>query len=195
MNATPTPAYGGAGHSCADAMDGDLGWALGMVFRRYLKAAKQAAVDLPGGPRGYQVLRSAAGETPSTQLAIAEQLGVDRTVMTYLLDDLEAEGLIERLADPSDRRVRRIAATAKGRAQLAELGERLDAAERQCLTGLDEADQAILRRLVNRLARIAAVGEPPGAACEVVAEVEPGESGTASRGIPVRRPRRPARRG
>jgi DNA-binding MarR family transcriptional regulator len=195
MEPTPTPAWHGAGHSCADAMDGDLGWALGMVFRRYLKAAKQAAVDLPGGPRGYQVLRSAAGDTPSTQLAIAEQLGVDRTVMTYLLDDLEAEGLIERLADPSDRRVRRIAATATGRARLAELGERLDEAERQCLAGLDEGDQAILRRLVNRLARVAAVGEPSVSPCEVVAEVEPGVSGTGPRGIPVRRARRSARRG
>jgi len=195
MNATPTPAFRDAGHSCADAMDGDLGWALGMIFRRYLKAAKQAAGDLPGGPRGYQVLRSAVGEPPSTQLAIAEQLGVDRTVMTYLLDDLEAEGLIERLADPSDRRVRRIAATAKGRARLTELGERLDDAERQCLAGLDEGDQAILRRLVNRLARVAAVGEPSASPCEVVAEVEPAEDTTGLRGIPSRRPRRPARRG
>src|SRR5215475_14206993 len=168
MSATPTPAVRHTERSCADAMDGDLGWALGMIFRRYLKAAKEAAVDLPGGPRGYQVLRSAAGETPSTQLAIAEQLGVDRTVMTYLLDDLEAEGLIERLADPSDRRVRRIAATAKGRTRLAELGERLDDAERQCLAGLDGGDQAILRRLVNRLARVAAVGEPNVSPCEVV---------------------------
>lgn len=176
-------------------MDGDLGWALGMIFRRYLKAAKQAAVDLPGGTRGYQVLRSAAGDAASTQLAIAEQLGVDRTVMTYLLDDLEEEGLIERLADPSDRRVRRIAATAKGRARLAEMGERLDEAERACLAGLDEGDQSVLRRLVNRLARVAAVGEPPGAACEVVAEVEPAETGTGSAGNPGRRPRRPARRG
>lgn len=195
MSATPTPSVRHTGRSCADAMDGDLGWALGMIFRRYLKAAKEAAVDVPGGTRGYQVLRSAAGETPSTQLAIAEQLGVDRTVMTYLLDDLEEAGLIERLADPSDRRVRRIAATAKGRARLVELGARLDEAERVALAGLDEGDQAVLRRLVNQLARVAAVGEPPGAACEVVAEVEPVESGTGSAGIPRRRPRRPARRG
>jgi DNA-binding MarR family transcriptional regulator len=195
MNATPTPTSRGAERSCAEAMDGDLGWALGMVFRRYVKAAKQAAADLPGGPRGYQVLRSAAGDTPSTQLAIAEQLGVDRTVMTYLLDDLEADGLIERLADPSDRRVRRIAATAKGRARLAELGERLDEAERASLAGLDEGEQITLRRLVNRLAWVAAVGEPPGFACDQLAELERAETGTDSGGIPGRRTRRPARRG
>ena len=35
--------------------------------------------------------------------------------MTYLLDDLEKAGLIERRPDPADRRARRIAATASGR--------------------------------------------------------------------------------
>jgi DNA-binding MarR family transcriptional regulator len=191
MNATPTPELRGSAHSCADAMDGDLGWALGMIFRRYLKAANQATSDVPGGPRGYQVLRSAAGHAPSTQLAIAQQLGVDRTVMTYLLDDLEREGLIERLADPSDRRVRRISATDRGRARLAELNGRLAEAEQQSLAGLAEQEQATLRRLVNQLARLAAVGEPQVNACNVAED-----AGIAPDGIPAgRRARRPAHRG
>jgi DNA-binding MarR family transcriptional regulator len=176
-------------------MDGDLGWALGMIFRRYLKFANEATSQLPGGPRGYQVLRSAAGETPSTQLAIAQQLGVDRTVMTYLLDDLEREGLIERLADPSDRRVRRIAATAKGRARLAQLRERLAEAERLSLAGLAQDEQAALRDLANRLGRVAAVGEPPDAACRMADDVERCGDGTGVEGIPGRRPRRTGRRG
>jgi DNA-binding MarR family transcriptional regulator len=195
MNATPTPAVRASAHSCADAMDGDLGWALGMIFRRYLKFANEATSQLPGGPRGYQVLRSAAGETPSTQLAIAQQLGVDRTVMTYLLDDLEREGLIERLADPSDRRVRRIAATAKGVARLAELRERLAEAEQRSLSGLAEDEQATLRGLANRLGRVAAVGEAPDAACRMADDVGRGADGIGVEGIPGRRPRRPGRRG
>ena len=190
MNATPVPDVRGSAHSCADAMDGDLGWALGMIYRRYLKAAGQVTADVPGGPRGYQVLRSAASQAPSTQLAIAQQLGVDRTVMTYLLDDLEREGLIERLADPSDRRVRRIAATGNGRTRLAELNDRLAAAETEALAGLGEADQATLRGLVNRLARVAAVGEPRVDACQIAEDVDLG-----SGAIPGRKPRRPAHRG
>src|SRR5204862_8339718 len=42
-----------------------------------------------------------------TQLALAQHLGVDRTVMTYLIDDLEAAKLIERRPDPTDRRADR----------------------------------------------------------------------------------------
>src|ERR1700733_12114543 len=79
----------------------DLGWALGVVFRGYVKATHEALADLPGGPRGYQVLAAAAGDEHGSQLALAQHLGVDRTVMTYLLDDLESAGLIERRPDPA----------------------------------------------------------------------------------------------
>jgi DNA-binding MarR family transcriptional regulator len=65
-----------------------------MVFRGYVNATHEALADLPGGPRGYQVLAAAAGDEHGSQLALAQHLGVDRTVMTYLLDDLEAAGLI-----------------------------------------------------------------------------------------------------
>src|SRR5262249_494845 len=85
-------------------VESDLGWALGVVFRRYAKAATAALDDVPGGPRGYQVLATTNSEGPKRQLDLAAQLGVDRTVMTYLLDDLEKAGLVQRRPDPADRR-------------------------------------------------------------------------------------------
>src|SRR5580692_8946995 len=117
----------GAGERCDDALADDLGWGLGTVFRAYVKAAHEAVADLPGGPRGYQVLAAAAQGTVGSQLALAQHLGVDRTVMTYLLDDLEAAGLIERRPDPSDRRARRLVATPHGRATLTRLDQQLRA--------------------------------------------------------------------
>src|SRR5579862_4539501 len=100
---------------CDGALSDDLGWALGVVFRSYAKAANSAFCDVPGGPRGYQVLAATARSDPRSQLELASHLGVDRTVMTYLLDDLEKAGLVERRPDPADRRARRIAATEAGR--------------------------------------------------------------------------------
>src|SRR5258708_7137666 len=97
--------------SCAGALAGDLGWGLGVALRAYVTAAHTAVADLPGGPRGYQILSAAAQGVVSSQLALAQHLGVDRTVMTYLIDDLEAAKLIERRPDPADRRARRIVAT------------------------------------------------------------------------------------
>src|SRR3984957_10852088 len=101
---------------CARALDNDLGWALGVVFRSYAQAARAAFADVPGGPRGYQVLTASSLAEPRSQLELAHHLGVDRTVMTYLLDDLERDGLIERRPDPADRRARRIAVTERGAA-------------------------------------------------------------------------------
>ena len=46
----------GEASGCADTLADDLGWGLGMLFRAYVKAAHAAVTDLPGGPRGYQVL-------------------------------------------------------------------------------------------------------------------------------------------
>src|SRR6202044_518662 len=119
--AAPSGFLAGTGAARAPAPDAadcilsdDLGWALGVVFRGYVKATHEALADLPGGPRGYQVLAAAAGDEHGSQLALAQHLGVDRTVMTYLLDDLEAAGLIERRPDPADRRARRGGSTPHG---------------------------------------------------------------------------------
>src|SRR5207248_10722040 len=55
-------------------------------------------------PRGWAVLSGLAEEGPRPQIDLAAATGTDRTVMTYLLDDLERQDLIERTRDPSDRR-------------------------------------------------------------------------------------------
>ncbi|MCW2598856.1 MAG: MarR family protein, partial [Frankiales bacterium] len=60
-------------------LDADLGWELGSVFRNYLKAVEAVVCDLPGGPRGYQVLASAAEDPVGNQGSLAQQLGIDRT--------------------------------------------------------------------------------------------------------------------
>jgi DNA-binding MarR family transcriptional regulator len=145
----------------------DLGLALSVVLRAYLEAATAVFAEVRGGARGYQILASAAHHAPPTQLALAQHLGIDRSVLTYLLDDLEQEGLVQRRADPADRRVRRIVLTAAGESRLCELGRRLGAAEQHALRGLGAAEQKTLRDLLWRASSAAATGE---SACTVVAE-------------------------
>jgi hypothetical protein len=60
----------------------DLGQALASLLRRYLEGAREATGDLPGGPRGYQVLANATPADCSNQATLAQRLGLDRTVMT-----------------------------------------------------------------------------------------------------------------
>ncbi len=142
-------------------LDADLGWSLGAVMRAYLRAAAAVVADVPGGPRGHQVLAAAARGGASTQLALAHHLGVDRTVMTYLLDDLERAGLVARRPDPADRRAGTLRLTPRGRREFARQSAAHEGWIAELLAGLTPPDQAALHRLLGRAkegAR-AAIGE------------------------------------
>jgi DNA-binding MarR family transcriptional regulator len=149
----------------------DLGWGLAVVFRAYVKAADAVTAGVPGGHRGYQVLCAAACDEPGSQASLAGRLGIDRTVMTYLLDDLENAGLVQRQPDPADRRSRRVAATAHGRAVLAGLDERFRRAEQSLLDGLDAVDQAAFRKLLRELAAHVNELDPVVTACQAVEDI------------------------
>jgi DNA-binding MarR family transcriptional regulator len=158
--------------ACQDALVDDLGWGLGVVFRAYVTAAHAAVADLPGGPRGYQVLSSAAHGAVGSQVALAQHLGIDRTVMTYLLDDLEAVGLIERRPDPADRRARQIVATEKGGELLVALDRRLQDAECHVLASLDEDARETFRAQIRLIATQANALDPVANPCELADNVD-----------------------
>jgi DNA-binding MarR family transcriptional regulator len=161
---------------CGAALSDDLGWALGVLFRAYSKAANAAVADIPGGPRGYQVLTAVSRSDPRSQLELANHLGLDRTVMTYLLDDLERAGLIERRPDPADRRARRIVATAAGSELGCRLAKRLMAAEEHVLAGLDTpGERDAFRALLQRLATRANDLDPVHNACDLAKLALPGQ--------------------
>ena len=162
-------------------LQSDLGWALGVLLRGYAKGAQTVIADVPGGPRGYQVLTSAVDGTPYTQLALANKLGIDRTVMTYLLDDLEKAGVIERQPDPSDRRARRIVATEAGRATLCNLQRELRHIEDRVLGALPEDDRARFRTLLRQVAVAIDERDPLQDACAVVDSLSGVEPATRAR--------------
>ncbi len=140
----------------AAAPDGcqfELGWGLTMLTRGFTQWAADAVSELPGGLRGHLVLASISqGQQPS-QVALAQQLGVDRTVMTYLLDELERAGYLERRRDPLDRRARHIVITEAGKTALGSYRTRVDAAEARLLAPLSESESATFRSAVQRIAR------------------------------------------
>lgn len=153
------------------ALDGDLGWTLGVVFRAYVKATNTVVGDLPGGHRGYQVLTAATRDQPHSQSALCQQLGIDRTVMTYLLDDLERAELVARKPSPTDRRTRHVIATETGRARLADLDRRLARAETHVLSGLSRAEQKSLKALLTQLAAHVNALDPVDSTCAVVEDI------------------------
>lgn len=137
-----------------------LGWSVATLGRGLLFASEDAARDVPGRLRGYQVLSLAARAVPRNQVALAQQVGIDRTVMTYLLDDLQAAGLIERRPDPADRRARQIVATAAGVALIEQVAARISAAEARVLSTLSAKEQDQLRAMMRRVATVVQATEP-----------------------------------
>ena len=96
-------------------IDSDLGWTLGMVFRSYVKTADEVFSNVPGGARGYLVLTAAVNEDPMPIGALAQRLGIDKTVMTYIVDALEDALFVERRPCPGrDRRTKQVAGTQLG---------------------------------------------------------------------------------
>ncbi|WP_436536117.1 MarR family winged helix-turn-helix transcriptional regulator [Actinoplanes sp. HUAS TT8] len=150
-------ASGGKSRGVADdlALETDLGWAIRLVSAAFSRVATESVAGLPGGPRGYLVLMALAGGEPPTQLVLAKEVSLDRTVMTYLLDDLEAHQLVTRRPDPRDRRARQVLITDTGRARLQQVRLGLAAAEARLLADLDEQDAEQLRTLLSRVAQTA----------------------------------------
>ena len=91
----------------------------------------------------------------SAQVNIAKRLKIEGPTMTRMLDTLEADGLVERLADPSDRRTKQLRLTAEGERVLEEIFTIADELRDRLLDGLpaDKIDElnAFLGLLTERL--------------------------------------------
>jgi DNA-binding MarR family transcriptional regulator len=88
---------------------------------------------------------------PMTQKALADALGIDRTTMVALLDDLEEKGYAVRQRHPRDRRAFLVHPTGSGRAAKAAAVRILDEQQRRFLAPLTPAERRQLAGLLTRL--------------------------------------------
>lgn len=89
----------------------------------------------------------------TSQLAVAQTLGIDRTTMVALLDDLEAHGVVARRPDPADRRRNVVELTKSGIATYDAARAAYASAEAAFLAGLDPAAADQLRVSLRTLLR------------------------------------------
>ena len=133
------------------ALDQDLHWCLVRLVRG-IGAAEVAAIEHTGlTVRGYILLRALGTEGASSQLTLAGTAMMDKSTLVRALDELEADGYVERGADPGDRRVRKISATKHGIAALNRAIEVIAEVEDQFLSGLTKTERAAFRKAATKL--------------------------------------------
>ena len=138
---------------------------MGNLSRRIGAAAEQLLGELGLRPRHHialTILRD-VGETGQAELATILQ--IDRTNLVGLLNDLAAQGLIERRRSAEDRRRHTVALTTRGRRQLAKAEFALLAIESDVLSGLDEDERRRLHELLQRAVGGCTGHTPPGGGC------------------------------
>jgi DNA-binding MarR family transcriptional regulator len=138
----------------------DLTWLLHRSAQRLRGALDEVARQYGlNGARDWIVLSAIAAGPRQTQLALAHSLGLDKTMMTSLLDRLESAGLVTRCQDSRDRRARIPELTEAGNRLQHELVAARDRAEAAALSEFSADEQRALRAMLHRLA--AGPGEDP----------------------------------
>ena len=91
----------------------------------------------------------------TTQIQIAKRIGIEGPTLTRTLDMLEADGLVERLADPKDRRNKHMRLTPAGYETLAEMFDIIQRLRERLLDGVAPAEitgtDRFLEMLIGRI--------------------------------------------
>lgn len=103
---------------------------------------------------GYSVLAALDRSAIRTQAALAEAIGADKTRIIAILDELQDKGLIERVADPEDRRARLLAITKDGRKVKEATQAAIQRGEERWLGTLSAGDRATFLRILQELSGV-----------------------------------------
>jgi len=122
-----------------------LGYATSRAFQRAL-----APLELE--PSQFAVLRSVGSDGGQSQQALAGRLRISPSRVVAIVDDLEARQLLERRPHPSDRRVRNLHLTSRGRELLDQATKLAMEHEQRLGEAFTDAERTQLLDLLDKLA-------------------------------------------
>lgn len=103
-------------------------------------------------PQTYAVLMALATDDGQSQRQLSARLGIHRNTMVSVIDALEADGLVQRMEHPDDRRAFAITLTDPARRLLPDLDEAGQSLEDTVTAPLSAAERNTLRELLQRIA-------------------------------------------
>ena len=128
-----------------DGLSAEVVALLGRITSRYLREYEAAAAQHALTPQQAKALLALDEALPMRR--VAERLGAEPSNITGIVDRLQTRGLVERHADPTDRRIKLIATTDAGKSVAAELRGHLRFAN-DPLVALTEPQRRTLRDLL-----------------------------------------------
>jgi len=131
---------------------GRLGYLLKHAQLRLAELTASAMAPFGITGRQLAVLIAIDSQAPLSQQEVARRLGVDRTTMVLLIDELENKRLVQRRQDPGDRRKNVVALTDAGRTTLRAAASASAEAERLFLGSLSDDAATQLRHALRSVA-------------------------------------------
>ncbi len=126
----------------------------GQLFFRLWRAshvrAAEALESVGLTPALFALLNVTGAREGAIQQELGSAIGIDRSTMVSLIDQLEGAGLAKRRPSATDRRAREIAITPKGRRLLERARQMLSQTEDEVLAGLSAEERSELVRLLRR---------------------------------------------
>jgi DNA-binding MarR family transcriptional regulator len=126
----------------------------GQLFFRLWRASHtrvaEALQTIALTPALFALLNVLGVREGAIQQELGSAMGIDRSTMVSLVDDLEAAGLAERRPHPNDRRAREISITPNGRRLLEQARRMARQVEDEVLGGLTAEERRQLLTLLRR---------------------------------------------
>jgi DNA-binding MarR family transcriptional regulator len=143
---------------------GHLFWRAAARVGVSLSEVLPAGVDI----HAYAVLLALAPGEPRSQQWLADTVSISRTTMTKVAAELAAQGLVQRVRNPTDRRSYALTRTADGAAAARRWRRHAEDVEEAVTAGFSVAEREELRGLLLRVARPGLSNDTPDALLESI---------------------------
>jgi DNA-binding MarR family transcriptional regulator len=127
-----------------------LPFEIGETAHALRKAFDRRAVGLGVTRAQWKVLFRLTRQPGLRQIELADMLDIEPITLSRIVDRLEESGLVERVADPSDRRAWRLHVTAKAQPLVEKLRAIADEMIADAFAGIDPKDIEITRQVLGK---------------------------------------------
>jgi MarR family transcriptional regulator for hemolysin len=129
----------------------NFGFLLKEVTRRYVLRFEVRAREISLNLAQAKALVRLEKNEGVSQARLAELAEVDAMTMVRILDRMEADGLLERRPDPTDRRARCLYLTAKARPILSEIWRLIEETRAETFAGVGKAERDLFMNVLEHI--------------------------------------------